>query len=73
MGFCRAGFDLMFIQFPCSGLYVPIDEEFAFGFRSCQLLMEAAFLPKHGIFGGFNPNTESWPTPPKQEQSEHNR
>jgi hypothetical protein len=36
------------------------------------LIVEAAFLTEHGVFGRLNPNAESWPSPPDQKQSEHN-
>jgi hypothetical protein len=63
----------MFIPFPCSDLCVPaIDEEFVPGPRSGPLIVEAAFLTEHGIFWCFNPNAESWPSPPDQKHREHN-
>jgi len=39
---------------------------------STILIVEAAFLAKHGVFWRLNPGAKSRPTPPAYKQGEHN-
>ena len=63
--------NLMFISFLYSDLCVPTIDEDGPSPRSGSLIIEAAFLAKHGIFRRLNPGAERRPSPPDQKQCEH--